>query len=134
MLKNFKRRRKIKGFAKKLPSELKKLYGRSEYYSKGQVDRAIRNKFSKFTTGGVVVSDVCYAYAMFCTPKEFKEIHEATGESCDYMELREEVSEVCFENANDFSFSDLDSLSSNDSSFFSGGDSGGFGDSGGGSD
>ncbi|MCG7539874.1 DUF6559 family protein [Pseudoalteromonas sp. OF7H-1] len=132
MLRNFRRNQKIKAFAKNLPSELKKLYGRSEYYTKGQVDRALSHKFKKYSGGGVIVSDVCPAYAMFCTPKEFKEIHEAAGEACDYEELRKEITETCFDNATDFSFSSLESLSTSGGFFSSGGDSGGFGDGGGG--
>lgn len=138
MLQSFLKKRKIKKYARKLPQDLKVEYGYKQYYSKTEVDSVIKRK--KIGNSSGVVTDNCYAYAMYCSPEEFKEIHDNAGENCDYGAMRSDVSETLFNGASDFSFSTLlvESSNSDPSSIggFGGGDSGGFGggDSGGGGD
>ena len=92
------------------------------------MDTAITRR--KVGNTGVAVTGSCYAYAMFCSPKEFKRIHDEAGEVCDYNSMRIEISSVVFGNASEFSVSSLYAEAS--SGFFSGvdGSEGGF-DSGG---
>ena len=130
MLNGYFKKRRIKRFANKLPRELRRLYGKYEFYTKGQVDRAVKNRFRVGSFGGVAVTDVCYAYAMFCSPEEFERIHDETGEICNYESMREEISETCFSGSSGFSVGDLSTYSSgafsgDGSSGFSGSDGGG---------
>jgi len=134
MFQSFFKNRKIKKYARKLPQDLKVKYGYKQYYSKAEVDSSIKRKRIG-NSGGVVITDNCYAYAMYCSPEEFKEIHDSAGENCDYSSMRNDVSETLFNGASDFSFSTLlFESSTSDSSFSSGGSSSGFdgGDSSGG--
>lgn len=146
MFTHFFKKRRIRRYARKLPPELKKLYGKKPYYSKGQVDGALarqRLKRRNNDSGSSSISDYCYAYAMYCSPDEFRHIHDEAGESCDYNAMRGEIADTCFGNSSFFTFADMESYSSDTGSsgsnsgsgggFFSGwgdGDSGG-GDSGG---
>ena len=126
MFQRFFKNRKIKKYARKLPQDLKSHYGYKQHYSKVQVDYAIkRKKLGK--SGAVIVTDNCYAYAMYCSPEEFKEIHDNAGENCDYAAMRSEISDTLFNGACDFSFSTLLVESTNSTSSFSTGDFGGDG-------
>lgn len=122
MLKFFFNKRKIKKFARKLPQDLKAKYGYQKFYSKAQVDSAIkRKKIGK--AGGIAVTENCYAYAMYCSPEEFKEIHDNVGENLDYAVMRGEISDTLFNGASDFTFSSLIVESSNAASSSFGGSS-----------
>ncbi len=134
MFDGFLKRRKIKKFARKMPLELKKLFGFQKFYTQGQVDTVLKKK--KLVKNKSTVSDVCFAYAMYCSPQEFQRIHNEAGEECNYQEMREEVAATMFSGASDFSTSTLITEASiSDSSFSSGGFSGSNGgDFGGGSD
>lgn len=126
-------KRRIKKYARKLPGFLKTRFGRKDFYSKGQVDSALRHKgLIRSNTSG---RDTCYAYAMFCSPQVFGEIPPEERDGMDYEELRGEVSNTLFAGASDFSFSSLLSESANASTgafgFGDSGDSGGGGDGGG---
>lgn len=129
MFQGFFKARKIKKYAKKLPQDLKANYGYQKFYSKEQVDAAIQRKRIG-NRGGIVVTDVCYAYAMYCSPEEFKEIHDNAGQSCDYYAMRNDVSNTLFNGAIGFSFSTLLVESSNLTSGSVGGFISGFSDSG----
>ena len=134
MFENFKRKRKIKKFARKLPKTLVALFGKNECYSKGQVDRALKDRFSKYRNSSMSSNEFLYAYAMFCSPLAFSDIQNELNTSCDYASLREEIALVCFNNTNDFSFTLLEAMAANDSGGFSMGssDGGSFSDGGGG--
>jgi len=106
MLHSFFKKLKIKKYARKLPQDLKATYGYQKYYSKAQVDAAIKRK-KIGNSGNVLITDNCFAYAMYCSPEEFKEIHDNVGESCDYGAMRNDVSDTLFNGASDFSFSTL---------------------------
>lgn len=146
MFKEFFKKQKIKKYAKKLPQDLKENYAYQKHYSKEQVDAALKRK-RLVGGGGIAVTDNCYAYAMYCSSKEFNDIHENLAETCNYESMRGEISNTVFNNSEDFSFSTLlvESAKSESSSFGSSandsfntsGDSsysGGGADSGGGGD
>ena len=124
MFQSFFKKRKIKKYAKKLPQDLKENYLYQKHYSKEQVDASLKRKRLIGGGGGVAVTDHCYAYAMFCSPEEFNEIHEGTGEACDYASMRNEISDTMFSGASDFSFSTLLVASSDSESCSSGGSGG----------
>jgi len=139
MFQSFFRKRKIKKYARKLPHDLKTIYGYQKHYSKSQVDAAIKRK-KIGNSGGASVTDNCYAYAMYCSPKEFKEIHDKAQENCDYDVMRTDISNTLFNDVSNFSFSTLlvesSSATSNSISGFydRGSDSGDYGGSSGGGD
>jgi hypothetical protein len=130
MFQSFFNKRKIKKYAKNLPQDLKENYAYQKHYSKEQVDASLKRK-RLVGGGGVAVTDNCYAYAMFCSPEEFNDIHEGTGETCDYESMRSDVSDTIFNSASDFSFSTfLVNSGDPDASSFSGSGSSSFSDSG----
>lgn len=132
MFKHFFKKRRIKKYAKKLPLELKAQYGHKKYYTKGQVDTALKRKrlYRTDESGGNA-----YAYVMYCSKKDYHEIQNHTGCEGDYNAMRIEIADTLFNNTSDFSFSNLyvDATTPSSSSTFSD-SSGGFGggDSGGG--
>ena len=131
MFKWLHRNRKIKKYAKHLPLELKRDYGYKKFYSKAQVDKIIKRTNIGIITGNSI-TDNCYAYAMFCSPKEFKDIHSKAGEHCDYASMRMEVSNCLFSGATNFTMASLILAASHvETSFLGGADFGGGGDFGG---
>ena len=79
MFKKWFRKRKIKKYAKTLPLELRDLYGHRQYYSQEQVDAAVRRR-NRGRRQDSSADSICYAYAMYCSPQEFEEIHIRSGE------------------------------------------------------
>ncbi|PCK07615.1 MAG: hypothetical protein COA42_13380 [Alteromonadaceae bacterium] len=131
MFQSFFKNRKIKKYAKKLPQDLKENYLYQKFYSKRQVDASIKRRSLGNIRGGVAVTDHCYAYAMYCSPEEFNEIHEGIGSTCDYESMRGDIFEIMFNSAADFTFSTLlVETSSSESSSFGGSGGSGSGDSG----
>lgn len=126
MFNTYLKKRNVKKYVKKLPARLKKLYGKNKYYTKAQVDRAIRE--TRCST-----SDVCYAYAIYVSPEEFDHIHRVNGEQCDYGAMRNEIGDICFKGESNFTATELVDSASSESGFFSGfgGDVGDAGFSGG---
>lgn len=125
MFSGFFKKTKIKRFAKKLPADLKKRYGKKRYYSRLQVDRALRRQKLRKPSQNLSPNDY-YAYAMYCSPKEFARICSSTDASCDYSQMRQEISKVVFGGQSEFSFAALDRESSASSNSDS---CGGFGSS-----
>jgi len=111
MFQNYFKKRKIKKFATILPPALKSRYGYQEHYTKKQVDTIIKQKkLSKHvsvTNTPIAGGENCYAYAMFCSPEEFQQIHATIGEVYDYHAMRSEVSTTCFGEDVSFSFNTL---------------------------
>lgn len=132
MFQGFFRRRKIRKYARKLPRDLEKNYGLKDYYSRSEVDAALKRKGLN-QPGGVITPDNYYVYVMYCSRQEVEGIQETSGEPIDYDAIRGDVSATLFYGAADFTFSTLLNASPDSStgSFDSFGDSGG-GDSGGG--
>ncbi|WP_425597825.1 DUF6559 family protein [Vibrio nereis] len=115
---------KIKRFAKKLPADLKKRYGKKRYYSRLQVDRAIRRQRLRRSNQNLSTNDY-YAYAMYCSPQEFARICRSADVGCDYSQMRRDISQVVFAVQSDFSFTALESESNTGSNCDSGGGLGG---------
>jgi hypothetical protein len=115
----------IRRYAKSLGPELRKRYGRAQYYTPAQVKRVAEERRYNMDL-------LCYALCMYCGRTEFDTYHRATGEPCDYDAMRGEVAERFF--GGDASFTALDVVDASSSWSDSGGaaDSGSSGDGGGG--
>ncbi|MCM0147079.1 DUF6559 family protein [Photobacterium galatheae] len=127
----FFRNRKIKRYAKRLPVDLKKRYGKKKYYSRSQVDRALSRQRLRGTSDNISSSDY-YVYAMYCSPREFSQICHSTETNHDYHQMRREISEVVFGRQTEFTFSALEIEYGSGSSSDGTGDFGGDGGCGGG--
>jgi hypothetical protein len=115
--------RRIKKYARKLPLELKMMFGREIYYSKEQVDDALKRKhfgngeaFDRNQNG--------YAYAMFCSQQTFNQIVADQNVDCDYRVMRMEIAKSVYGGPVEFTFSTLVLKATNANSRFIGG--GGF--------
>jgi len=64
--------------------ELVRTHGKRKYYTPTQVRRAAESR-------GYAVDIHCWAYCIFCTPGDFKDIHDVAGEVCDYAAMKAEV-------------------------------------------
>ena len=64
--------------------ELVRGHGKRKYYEPAQVRRAAE-------TRGYPVDVHCWAYCIFTTPEDFKAIHDALGEACDYAAMKAQV-------------------------------------------
>lgn len=68
----------------RVSKELVTQFGKKKYYSKGMVDSALRRQ-------GVPLDFACWNYAFFTSRAEFVEIHQRTGEACDYDAMRAQL-------------------------------------------
>jgi hypothetical protein len=59
-------------------------HGKKEYYRPTEVRRAAESR-------GYPVDIHCWAYCVFTTPEDFKAIHDAAGEVCDYAAMKASV-------------------------------------------
>lgn len=73
-------------------------HGKKKYYRPVQVKQAAADL-------GYQVDYFCWAYCIFTSPEDFKLIHDALGEACDYLKMR---GEVLGELAQGSSFLDID--------------------------
>lgn len=73
-------------------------HGKKKYYKPDEVRRASLDL-------GYDIDYVCWAYCIFTSPEDFRLIHEALGEVCDYAKMK---SEVLGELAQSGSFLDVD--------------------------
>ena len=73
-----------KAFIGAVGEELVRRHGKQRYYEPSQ----IRGAASQL---GYPVDIVCWAYCIFSAPADFKAVHEAAGEVCDYTAMRAEV-------------------------------------------
>lgn len=89
------RNRFIRAIARNLPPILTDYYGASDYYTCGQVTKAMED-------AGCNMKLVDSAYAMFCSREEFEKISNG-----DYESLHQEVSEICFHGNTDFDVNDI---------------------------
>ena len=89
-----------KAFVGAVGEELMRVHGKQKYYKPSAIRRAAEN------TG--YPSDIwCWSYCMFSTPTDFKAIHDAAGEVCDYAAMKAEVLADLASGAS-FSILDLD--------------------------
>jgi hypothetical protein len=132
-LRALRKRRTIRNYIRKLGPDLRRNHGSRRYYTPEQVRRSAHNT-------GVDMHDLCYAYSAYCSPADFDNYHQQTGEPCDYDAMRQEVADVCLDGNSSFDAADLYAASdphSGETSGDAGGDGGhasGGGDGGGGGD
>lgn len=64
--------------------ELTKRHGKQRYYRPDDVRSAALDL-------GFALDVHCWAYCMFSSPGDFRAVHEAMGEACDYMLMKGEL-------------------------------------------
>ncbi len=64
--------------------ELVRRHGKKKYYKPDDIGRAA-------TARGYVVDIHCWAYCFFSAPDDFRMLHDAAGEVCDYAKMKAEV-------------------------------------------
>ena len=87
-----------KAFIGAVGEELVRAHGKQKYYKPAQIRRAAELR-------GFAADVHCWAYVVFSTPSDFKALHDATGEACDYAAMK---AEVLADLATDGSFAWLD--------------------------
>jgi uncharacterized membrane protein YgcG len=80
------KRMAIRNYARRLGGLLHSRYGLQDYYTPDQVQQTIRK------SGGSKAYD-CYGLAMYCNESDFLDFHRSIGESCNYEEMRHEISD-----------------------------------------
>ncbi|ESP91492.1 DUF6559 family protein [Pseudoalteromonas luteoviolacea] len=114
-LAKYKKKRAIRSYILRLGKDLSRRYGKSKTYTAGQVEKTVHDE-------GYNWRHICYAHALYTSMKQFNKWHDERGESCDYNEMREEVSDTFF--GGDISYIESGSFC-DDSAGGSGGDGGG---------
>lgn len=71
-------------FISAVGEELVKKHGKKKYYKSDDIGRAAKSR-------GYPVDIHCWAYCIFSSPEDFKALHEAWGEACDYVSMKAEV-------------------------------------------
>ncbi|MCZ8138342.1 MAG: hypothetical protein ACK5ZK_11260 [Armatimonadota bacterium] len=64
--------------------ELVKRHGKKKHYDPADIRTASLAR-------GFAIDYVCWAHAIFATPGDFKALHDALGEACNYTAMRAEV-------------------------------------------
>jgi hypothetical protein len=95
-----KRRRAIKSFVYDLPLKLERRFGQKTYFSLKEVD-------ALFATGKYDKTFSAYAYALFCSRKDFDSYFQELNVRCTYDGLRKFVSKKYFNGVIDFNASSL---------------------------
>ncbi len=92
MFTRWKKNKAIKKFLRILPSHLRKRYGGSEYYTRGQVERTLEEE----NIGSLYKG---YALAVFLSPDDAINV---LGSSEIYQDLRKEIADKYFDGNVDF--------------------------------
>ena len=71
-------------FVSSVGEELVERHGKKKYYKTDDIGRAA-------TARGYAVDIHCWAYCMYSSPEDFKSLHDALGEVCDYTKMKAEV-------------------------------------------
>jgi hypothetical protein len=71
-------------FISDIGEELVLAHGKQNYYHPAEVQRAARKR-------DYPVDFDCWAYAFYTSPEDFKAIHDAAGETCDYAAMKAEM-------------------------------------------
>ncbi len=108
MFDTFRDKNSIKAIATSLPKRLVKKFDKKEFYSSIEVDSVFSEAFEN-------KNNIQYAYAMFCSSKEYKNLAQTMAFSSSYSELRLTVADKCFDGWPRFNFESLLNLT-NDSS------------------
>ena len=73
-----------KAFIGAVGEELVRKHGKQKYYKPNQVRAATQAR-------DYSIDYVCWAHCIFLTPDDFKAVHDAAGEVCDYAAMKAEV-------------------------------------------
>jgi hypothetical protein len=73
-----------KAFISAVGEELVRKHGKKKYYEPREVRSAA-------DYCGYAADIHCWAYCIFTTPEDFKALHDAAGEACDYAAMKAEV-------------------------------------------
>ncbi len=90
----------VKRYVNTLGPELRERYGRRRHYTPEQVRHTV-------AVTGLDIDYVCWAYVIYCAAPDFRRIHEAAGEVCDYDTMRSVVGGAFFGGHADFVTSDV---------------------------
>ena len=97
MFERWKRNRAVKRFLRKLPALLQKRYGFNDFYTRGQVERTLKEENVSSVYSG-------YALAIFLSAEE---AIDALGNADIYQSLRKEVAERYFDGDVHFKIRDI---------------------------
>ena len=100
MFDNFGDKNSIKAIATLMPKKLVKKFDKNEFYTSEEVDSV----FSEVFENNI---NIQYAFAMFCSPKEFMNRAQSMEFSSSYSELRIEIADKCFDGWPRFNFESL---------------------------
>lgn len=87
-------------FIGEVGEELVRAHGKKKYYKPSEIRKAADRR-------GYPIDIHCWAMSVFSTPEDFKDLHETSGEACDYVAMRAEVIGDLAD-GNSFSLPDLD--------------------------
>jgi hypothetical protein len=73
-----------KAYIRNVGRELVRTQGRRKFYRPSQIVRAANDL-------NYPVDILCWAYCFYLTPADFKKLHDATGEVCDYAAMKAEI-------------------------------------------
>jgi hypothetical protein len=73
-----------KAFIRKVGSDLVRTHGKHNYYKPADIRRSADRC-------GYPIDIHCWAYCIFSSPEDFKALHDAVGEVCDYAAMKAEV-------------------------------------------
>lgn len=90
-----------KAFISDVGEELVQRHGKKKYYKADDIGRAVRDR-------GYPIDVACWAYCLFSSPEDFKALHDAAGEACDYLAMKAEVLSALAGGDNAFAWIDLD--------------------------
>ena len=90
----------IKAIATSMPKKLVKKFERKEFYFSEEVDTIFSEVFENN-------KNIQYAYAMFCSPKDFMNIAQSMEFNSSYSDLRIEIADKCFDGWPRFNFESL---------------------------
>ena len=89
-----------KAFIGAVGQDLVRTHGKQKYYKPADIRRSAERC-------GYAVDLHCWAYCFFSTPEDFRALHAAAGEVCDYVAMKTEVLTDLASGAS-FSLFDLD--------------------------
>jgi hypothetical protein len=73
-----------KAFISAVGEDLVRKHGKKKYYKTDDIGRSVIAR-------GYPMDISCWAYCIFSSPGDFKALHDAAGEVCDYASMKAEV-------------------------------------------
>ena len=108
MFDTFRDENSIRMIATSLPKRLLRNFDKKEFYSPEEVKSVFLEVLDSDT-------NIQYAYASFCSPKDFAELAQIMVLSSSYSKLRIKVADKCFDGWPRFNFESLLNLSNGSS-------------------